>query len=254
VELLDLVTLDSSFAQKFPLQLSGGERQRVGLARALAAEPDILLMDEPFGAIDPINRLRLQDSFLEIQEEIRKTIVFVTHDINEAIKLGDRIVILKDGNLVQYDSAANILANPADDFVENLLGQDRSLKALALEKAHSLVKSDGFITVLASESEAAITRKMKEEDVRYAFALDENRSLEGRYIYEIGKGETKVHQLTYDDEPAFVDRNTNLNEALSKMLQAGERQLPVVDRRGVFIGIVELTDIFGEFTNGGNGG
>jgi len=114
-ELLELVTLNQSFTQKYPLQLSGGERQRVGLARALAAEPEILLMDEPFGAIDPINRLKLQDSFLEIQEEIKKTVVFVTHDINEAIKLGDQIAIIDKGNLIQYDDVSQILSNPVNE-------------------------------------------------------------------------------------------------------------------------------------------
>ncbi|GAJ01008.1 unnamed protein product, partial [marine sediment metagenome] len=145
-EILELVTLDQSFAQKYPLQLSGGEKQRVGLARALAAEPEILLMDEPFGAIDPINRLKLQDSFLEIQEEIKKTIVFVTHDINEAIKLGDKIAIINEGNLIQYDNVSKILSDPANEFVENLLGQDRNIKALSLEKAKDYVLKDGFIT------------------------------------------------------------------------------------------------------------
>jgi osmoprotectant transport system ATP-binding protein len=244
-ELLDLVTLDESFTQKYPLELSGGERQRVGLARALAAEPDILLMDEPFGAIDPINRLRLQDSFLEIQEEIKKTIVFVTHDINEAIKLGDRIAIMHQGNLVQYDAAGAILANPANEFVANLLGKDRSLKALALEKTRSLVKSDGYATVHIDEAEPVVLRKIQEEDVRIVFALDDGRRLKGRYRYQMDK-KTRRHRLIFDPDPVSVDRNTNLNEALAMMLEAGERQLPVVDRRGTFVGMVELTDIFDE--------
>ena len=109
-ELLELVTLNADYAYKFPRQLSGGERQRVGLARALGANPEVLLMDEPFGAIDPINRAKLQDSFLEIQEEIKKTIVFVTHDINEAIKLGDKIAIINKGNLIQCDKVSKIIS------------------------------------------------------------------------------------------------------------------------------------------------
>lgn len=141
-ELLDLVTLNSSYKDKYPLQLSGGEKQRVGLARALAADPDILLMDEPFGAIDPINRVKLQDLFLEVQEEIRKTIVFVTHDIDEAIKLGDKIAIMNAGRLVQYDTVPGILEHPANEFVEDLLGQDRNLKALNLEKVSDYMIKD----------------------------------------------------------------------------------------------------------------
>jgi len=132
-ELLDLVGLDPSYAKRYPSQLSGGERQRVGLARAIAANPPLMLMDEPFGAIDPIVRARLQDAFLELQKEVRKTVLFVTHDIDEAIKLGSRIAILRTGGqLAQYDTPRNILEKPADDFVAEFVGHDRALKALAL--------------------------------------------------------------------------------------------------------------------------
>jgi osmoprotectant transport system ATP-binding protein len=132
-ELLDLVGLDPSYAKRYPSQLSGGERQRVGLARALAGNPPLMLMDEPFGAIDPIVRARLQDSFLELQKEVRKTVVFVTHDIDEAIKIGDRIAILRTGGLLaQYDTPRAILERPADEFVAEFVGRDRALKALAL--------------------------------------------------------------------------------------------------------------------------
>jgi osmoprotectant transport system ATP-binding protein len=132
-ELLELVGLDPSYAKQFPAQLSGGERQRVGLARALAANPPLMLMDEPFGAIDPIVRARLQDEFLRLQKEIRKTVVFVTHDVDEAIKVGDRIAILRQGGrLAQYDTPQAILEQPADEFVAEFVGRDRALKALAL--------------------------------------------------------------------------------------------------------------------------
>ena len=132
-ELLELVGLDPSYAKRYPSQLSGGERQRVGLARALAANPPLMLMDEPFGAIDPIVRARLQDEFLRLQREVRKTVVFVTHDIDEAVKLGDRIAILRQGGrLAQYDTPRNVLERPADDFVAEFVGRDRALKALAL--------------------------------------------------------------------------------------------------------------------------
>jgi osmoprotectant transport system ATP-binding protein len=132
-ELLELVGLDPSYAKRYPSQLSGGERQRVGLARALAADPPLMLMDEPFGAIDPIVRTRIQDEFLRLQREVRKTVVFVTHDIDEAIKVGDRIAILRTGGrLAQYDTPEAILTRPADDFVAEFVGHDRALKALAL--------------------------------------------------------------------------------------------------------------------------
>ena len=135
-ELLELVGLDpAEHAKRFPSQLSGGQRQRVGVARALAADPPLMLMDEPFGAIDPITRERLQNDFLRLQAELGKTIVFVTHDIDEAIKMGDRICILRQGGvLAQYDTPEAILAAPADEFVAQFVGADRGLKRLALRR------------------------------------------------------------------------------------------------------------------------
>ena len=133
-ELLELVGLDAELAGRYPAQLSGGQRQRIGVARAIAANPPLLLMDEPFGAVDPINRERLQNEFLRLQQEIRKTIVFVTHDIDEAIKMGDRIAVMREGgHLVQYATPAELLTAPADAFVEDFVGPDRGLKRLALQ-------------------------------------------------------------------------------------------------------------------------
>ena len=136
-ELLALVGLQEidGIAGRYPAQLSGGQRQRVGVARALAADPPLMLMDEPFGAIDPINRERLQDEFLRLQDQVRKTVVFVTHDIDEAIKMGDRIAILREGgHLAQYATPRELLAAPADDFVARFVGADRALKALGLTR------------------------------------------------------------------------------------------------------------------------
>jgi osmoprotectant transport system ATP-binding protein len=133
IELLELVGLEAADEKRYPAQLSGGQRQRVGLARALAADPPVLLMDEPFGALDPITRLRLQNELLRLHREVEKTVIFVTHDIDEAIKMGDRIAILREGGvLVQYDTPDAILAHPADDFVKQFIGEDRALRRLAL--------------------------------------------------------------------------------------------------------------------------
>jgi len=133
-QLLELVGMDSDeFIDKYPSELSGGQCQRVGVARALGADPPILLMDEPFGAIDPITRVRLQDEFLKIQQEIKKTIIFVTHDIFEAIKMGDKIALMNEGRLVQYDTPADLLHRPKNEFVENFVGADRAIKK-ALEE------------------------------------------------------------------------------------------------------------------------
>lgn len=132
-ELIDLIGLDPEMGGRYPAQLSGGQQQRVGVARALAVDPPVMLMDEPFGAIDPINRSRLQNEFLRLQAELGKTILFVTHDVDEAIKMGDRVAILKKGGrLAQFATPTELLMEPADDFVEDFVGADRALKRLAL--------------------------------------------------------------------------------------------------------------------------
>jgi osmoprotectant transport system ATP-binding protein len=132
-ELLELVGLETADADRYPAQLSGGQRQRVGLARALAADPPVLLMDEPFGALDPITRFRLQTELRRLHREVGKTVIFVTHDVDEAIRMGDRIAILREGGtLAQYDTPDAILAHPADDFVAQFVGEDRALRRLAL--------------------------------------------------------------------------------------------------------------------------
>jgi osmoprotectant transport system ATP-binding protein len=138
-ELLELVGLGEDMRKRYPAQLSGGQRQRVGVARALAVDPPLMLMDEPFGAIDPITRSRLQDEFLRLQTEIRKTVLFVTHDIDEAIKMGDRIAVLRSGGeLAQFATPAEMLMHPADEFVEQFVGADRALKRLALTRVREL--------------------------------------------------------------------------------------------------------------------
>jgi osmoprotectant transport system ATP-binding protein len=155
-ELLDLVDLPArDYRARYASQLSGGERQRVGLARALAADPPVMLMDEPFGALDPITRTRLQKELLRIQDEVRKTIIFVTHDIDEAIFIGDKIAILREGGvLVQYDAADEILSHPADEFVARFVGQDRGLKRLSLKRLTDveLAPVNGAVRPVADES------------------------------------------------------------------------------------------------------
>jgi osmoprotectant transport system ATP-binding protein len=195
-ELLDLIGLPEEMGRRYPSQLSGGQRQRVGVARALAADPPLMLMDEPFGAIDPINRDNLQNQFLRLQREIRKTIVFVTHDIDEAIKMGDKIAILKEGgDLVQYDSPSNILANPANEFVAQFVGADRGLKRLAL----TLLTNSNLADVEKAKTatvgnEPTISRKaslrdalslMMTEAMRPLLVLDDNGQPVGYVTMEI---------------------------------------------------------------------
>jgi len=159
-ELLELVRLDpASYRGRYPAALSGGERQRVGVARALAADPPLMLMDEPFGAVDPILRDRLQNEFLRLQARVRKTIVFVTHDVDEAIKMADRIAILQRGGvLAQYDTPDAILAEPAGEFVEHFVGADRGLKRLSLGRVRDLPLS-APITARAGEPRDALRSK-----------------------------------------------------------------------------------------------
>jgi osmoprotectant transport system ATP-binding protein len=157
-ELLALVGMDPAiYRDRFPRELSGGQKQRIGVARALAADPPVMLMDEPFGAIDPITRARLQEEFLRILRNLAKTIVFVTHDIDEAIRMGDRIAIMRDGALVQYDTPEAILAHPADAFVEEFVGTDRALKRLALiTTATAVERSAGPLPAASIPAEATL--------------------------------------------------------------------------------------------------
>jgi osmoprotectant transport system ATP-binding protein len=182
-ELLELVGLDPEYRNRYPNQLSGGQQQRVGLARAMAADPAVMLMDEPFGALDPITRDRLQQEFLRLHAEIRKTVIFVTHDIDEAIKMGDRIAILREGGiLAQYDTPDAILANPADEFVARFVGADRSLKRLALKRLADIElqaapNGDGsqYPTVAASTTLRDALALMLEEGRRELAVLDDGK-------------------------------------------------------------------------------
>ena len=187
-ELLELIGLDGEeMAGRYPAQLSGGQRQRVGVARALAADPPLMLMDEPFGAIDPINRARLQDAFLRLQEKVRKTVVFVTHDIDEAIKMGDRIAILREGGvLAQYDTPREILTRPADDFVAQFVGADRALKRLALTTLAELelvepngLRPDGLRRVSRETSVRDALSTLLSSDGRPLTVVDGDGRVEG---------------------------------------------------------------------------
>jgi osmoprotectant transport system ATP-binding protein len=176
-ELLELLGLAQEHAQRYPAQLSGGQRQRVGLARAMAADPPLMLMDEPFGAIDPITRERLQDDFLRLHRTIRKTVIFVTHDIDEAIKMGDRIAILRPGGiLAQYDTPEAILAAPADDFVARFVGQDRGLKRLSLRTLAEIELLDAPIGADTADLPRA-SSEMKVDDALSLMLTSGNPSL-----------------------------------------------------------------------------
>ncbi|UCF29816.1 MAG: ABC transporter ATP-binding protein [bacterium] len=242
-ELLDLFSLDpAEYRTKYPHQLSGGEAQRVGVARALAADPAILLMDEPFGALDPITRESLQIEFARIQRELKKTIVFVTHDIDEAIRLANRIVILKEGRLVQAGTPEAILTAPVDRFVMEFIGTDRALKRLSRLSAADFMVDAPSIGQEMSLSEAGSALA----DHRYLWVVDGLRRpvgwLDGDDLgSEAATAAEAMTRMDYRTEGIAAD--ATLREALSRMIQGGIRGAPVVDEGGELLGEIRLSDI-----------
>jgi osmoprotectant transport system ATP-binding protein len=238
-ELLELIGLTGDFRDRYPAQLSGGQRQRVGVARALAADPPLMLMDEPFGAIDPINRERLQNEFLRLQAELRKTIVFVTHDIDEAIKMGDKIAILKEGGkLAQFASPAELLAYPADPFVEDFVGADRALKRLALQRVRDIDLWKAA-EVRIGEPVAEARAKLADADLEIPLLVDEQRRPLG-WLSERGlQGERVREELRSPAEPV-VELDDILRDALSDLLGSGAQYGPVVDADGAVAGVLSM--------------
>jgi osmoprotectant transport system ATP-binding protein len=239
-ELLDLVSLDPAETRdRFPAQLSGGQRQRVGVARALAADPPLMLMDEPFGAIDPINRERLQNEFLRLQAELRKTIVFVTHDIDEAIKMGDRIAVMKlGGRLAQYAPPAELLMYPADKFVEDFVGADRALKRLALQRVRDIDLWKAAV-VRVGESTTDARRKIDDADLRIPLVVDENGRPLG-WLSERGMaGERVTRDFRSPAEPV-VELDDVLRDALADLLESETMYGPVIDPSGSICGVLSL--------------
>jgi osmoprotectant transport system ATP-binding protein len=239
-ELLELVSLDPGETRdRYPGQLSGGQRQRVGVARALAVDPPLMLMDEPFGAIDPINRERLQNEFLRLQREIRKTVVFVTHDIDEAIKMGDHIAVMqKGGKLAQYAPPAELLMQPADPFVEDFVGADRALKRLSLQRVRDVDLWSAPL-VRAGESVAVARAKLAESEVPYPLLVDD----QGRPLGWLSDGALEGDQVT-DDRRSRADpvleMEDVLRDALSDLLAEEAQYGPVVDERGVVTGVLSI--------------
>ncbi len=237
-ELLALVGLEpGTFRDRYPAQLSGGQRQRVGVARALGADPPVLLMDEPFGAIDPITRDRLQNEFLRLQEEVRKTIVFVTHDVEEAVKLGDRIAVLAEGGvLTQYATPAEILGAPADEFVADFVGADRGLKRLKVTPI-DVTDLERPPAVQSGESLAQAREEMALQDAEYAVVLDDDDTLRGWISRARAAGDGQVRDRTRPIE-AVVDAGATLKDAFSEMLLYDAGWVAVTDHRGRFLGVL----------------
>ena len=239
-ELLELVSLDPHETRdRYPAQLSGGQRQRVGVARALAVDPPLMLMDEPFGAIDPINRERLQNEFLRLQREIRKTVVFVTHDIDEAIKMGDHIAVLrKGGKLAQYASPAELLMYPADPFVEDFVGADRALKRLALQRVRDVDLWKAPL-VRVGEPVAEARAKLDDAEVPYPLLVDDDGGPLG-WLSEKGLTGERVEQELRSNPKPVLDLDAVLRDALAELLSEEAQYGPVVDRHGAVTGVLSI--------------
>jgi osmoprotectant transport system ATP-binding protein len=228
-ELLDLVGLDpAQFTGRYPNELSGGQRQRVGVARALAADPPVLLMDEPFGAIDPITRDRLQGEFLRLQGELRKTVVFVTHDVEEAVRMGDRIAILRQGGVLeQYDTPAEVLGRPASPFVASFVGTDRGLKRLSVTAIDPADLEKPPIVHLDDTLDAACAT-LDAEGADWAIVLGPGEHLHGYIGHDAAQGDGLVADRARRME-AWVPVNATLKQAFADMLQHEAAWVAVLD-------------------------
>jgi osmoprotectant transport system ATP-binding protein len=240
-ELLALIGLEPArYRDRYPSQLSGGERQRVGVARALAADPPIMLMDEPFGAVDPIVRERLQNEFLRLQEELAKTILFVTHDIDEAIKMGDLVAVLQvGGHLAQFAAPEEILANPASEFVARFVGADRGLKRLSLSRVAEL-ELRRVVTAKVGDDAATARREAQADPFRYLLLVDD----ENRPFGWIGEDEIPTNgaltESMAESMSPILNRRTTLKDALSLLLDADVQAGIVVDRKDRVLGLVTV--------------
>jgi len=243
VELVEMMNMPIEFLDRYPHELSGGQRQRIGVARGMAIDPPAMLMDEPFGAIDPINRSLLQNEFLRLQQEIKKTILFVTHDIDEAIKMGDKICILNvGGHLEQFDSPANILAHPANEFVEDFVGADRTLKRLNLVRVVEAMNAHPPLLQTTQNVEQAVGF-MAEQGIRFAYVVDAAQTLKGYVRIRDLKGKTGWVEEFVEPAATTIQMTTSLKDALSEMLVVDYANVCVVDAQNRVRGLIDTNMI-----------
>ncbi|MCG8572431.1 MAG: ABC transporter ATP-binding protein [Spirochaetes bacterium] len=237
-QMLKLINLDyDQYAHKFPHQLSGGEAQRVGVARALAGDPPLLLMDEPFAAVDPITRQKLQNQFMRIQKELKKTILFITHDIDEAIKLADKIIILNKGQIVQYDTPEKILKKPINKFVHDFIGSDRALKRLSRLTVEEYI---GETKGIRTQDITATPLEQIEND--FSWLIDHEDKLCGWFNKMEARENNDVNMGIYQSNPEeiAVKMDMTLRDAFSYMLEQGFQTIAVVDDKGKLLGEISL--------------
>jgi osmoprotectant transport system ATP-binding protein len=237
-ELLEMMNMPNEFLDRYPHELSGGQRQRIGVARGMATDPPVMLMDEPFGAVDPINRNILQNEFLRLQQEIKKTALFVTHDIDEAIKMGDKICILNVGGILeQYDSPSNILSNPANEFIEDFVGADRSLKRLNLIRVEDVMDKHPIL-IESTQSVEETKGLMSERNLRFVYVVDSDRRLRGYIRLKDIRDKTGWVDDLIEPAAASIQMGTTLRDALSEMLVVDYANICVVDERERVRGII----------------
>lgn len=248
-KMIDLVELPREMLDRYPNELSGGQQQRIGVVRALAANQDIILMDEPFGALDPITRDSLQDLVKDLQERLGKTIVFVTHDMDEALKLANKIAIMSEGKVIQFDTPDNILRHPANEFVEELIGEDRLLQAKPDFTTVDEVMLNSAITITPEKSLQEAIKLMREKRVDTLLVVDNSNVLKGFIDVETldqqrGKASSVGDILNKD--VFFVQKTALLRDALQRILKRGLKYVPVVDEQKRVVGILtraSLVDI-----------
>ncbi|AYD89895.1 ATP-binding cassette domain-containing protein [Actinomyces sp. 2119] len=242
-ELLDLVSLDpAEYRDRFPRELSGGQQQRVGVARALAADPPVLLMDEPFGAVDPITRQRLQEELVNIQNELHKTVVFVTHDFDEAVMLGDWIVIFNNGaQIMQYDTPEQILASPSNEFVEDFIGSGAGLMQLGLTRVAEVPLREA-VTAHVGDDSREVERRLREAGGGRAVVLDRRDRPVG---WASSRQILRAATVQVDDDQDFpaVGARSTLDDALNTMLLAGSTQAVVHGSRQRYLGVITVSTV-----------
>ncbi|WP_288926511.1 betaine/proline/choline family ABC transporter ATP-binding protein [uncultured Trichococcus sp.] len=244
-ELIQKVDLPLDFLERYPSELSGGQQQRIGVIRALAADLDIILMDEPFGALDPITRDSLQETLKELQRELGKTVIFVTHDMDEALKLADRIVIMQDGKVVQFDTPDNILMDPANAFVENFIGEERLSQARTNFRTVEQIMIRGPVSVSSDQNLSEAIKLMRTRRVDSLFVTDADDILLGMLSVE-AIDTNRRRPVTVGEvmsEVSFVREGTLVRDALQRILKLGYKNIPVVNENNQLIGLITRTSI-----------
>ena len=244
-ELIQKVDLPLDFLERYPSELSGGQQQRIGVIRALAADQDIILMDEPFGALDPITRDSLQELVKQLQQELGKTVIFVTHDMDEALKLADRIVIMQEGKVVQFDTPDNILMDPANEFVENFIGEERLSQARTNYRTVEQIMIRGPVSVSTDQNLSEAIKLMRTRRVDSLFVTDAEDVLLGMLSVE-AINQNRRRPVTAGEimsEVSFVREGTLVRDALQRILKLGYKNIPVVDAKNHLIGLITRTSI-----------